>query len=115
MRKERVAAANAIADQLFPLETSIDTAIAYSAGLIRSIVEGRLAAGVAVHYGQDAIDKAAETMLSLSSARRAAIAAHDELAQVKTSVGLSDFSFGDVRPKPEPPRGEIERRIRAVA
>ncbi|WP_448659202.1 hypothetical protein ACPVPU_01730 [Sphingomonas sp. CJ99] len=115
MRKERVAAATAIADQLFPLEASIDTAIAYNAGLIRSIVEGRMAAGVAVHFGQDAIDKAAETILSLSSARRAAIATHDELAQVKTSMGLSNFSFGDVRPKPAPPSGETERRIRAVA
>ncbi|MGC6399035.1 hypothetical protein ACNI3Q_00465 [Sphingomonas sp. FW199] len=97
------------------MEATIDQAIALNAGLIRSIVEGRLATGVAVHFGQDAIDKAAHTILQLSTARRAAIATHDELASVKTMMGLSALSFGDVGPKPAPPRGEEGTSLRAVA
>lgn len=115
MLKERRAAAAAVAEHLFPMEASIDQAIALNAGLIRSIVEGRLATGVAVHFGQDAIDKAAHTILQLSSARRAAIATHDELAGVKVMMGLAELSFGDVGPKPPPPRGEENPTLRAVA
>lgn len=117
MLKSRRDAAQRVATKLFATEAAIDQALISAAALNAAMPAARVDARLSAVVGQDALDRAAEAYACLMEARRKIVAAHKELDETKTQIGLRTISFGDVLDKPaiSKTRGEGEPPLRIVA
>lgn len=113
MLKERRAAAQQVADQLFAAEAAIDAAITATATLAALMPSVRLQAGAAACVGQDALLSAVATIAKLSDARSEIVATHKALRVTQRHIGLDAVSFGGlVQKSPEP--GTTNGRLSVV-
>lgn len=94
MLKERRAAAQLIAEQLFAAEAAIDAAITATATLAAVMPTVRTQAGAAACIGQDALLNAMATCAKLVEARAEIIATHKALSVAQKQVGLGAVAFG---------------------
>lgn len=94
MLKNRRAAAQGVAEQLFAAEVAIDAAISATAALAGLMPQARQEAGVAAEIGQDALLKASETIAMLVRARAQIVETHSALAVAQRNMGLGAVNFG---------------------
>ncbi|QMW23482.1 hypothetical protein [Sandaracinobacteroides saxicola] len=104
MSKQRKDAGFKVATALFETEKAIDGALAAAATMVGIMPAARQEARLAATIGQEAIDRAIDTVTALGEARRAIIAAHDALARVQAQVGLQEVNFGALVDKPPYPK-----------
>jgi hypothetical protein len=112
MRKKLIEdAAYEVAAQCRAAEGSIDAALAEIVELQARMVRARAVAPAGFAIGQEALEKAAETMSALIAVRGAMADCHAALAEVRGKVpGLRTISYGDVEECP-PPGGVVDLRI----
>jgi hypothetical protein len=100
MRKERVEAAEQVAQKLFAAEAAIDSALKAAAELSAVLPTARVNGRVSAVVGQDAFESAAAALSALVSARNELITTHGALDRVKGEVGLRTLAFGGGFAKP---------------
>ncbi len=100
MPKTRNIAAQGIADRLFAMERAIDAAIASGGELAMYMPQARLEARVAAEVGQEALAHATGAIMTLVQARGQIVAAHKELANVRSQLGLRELAVGGGGDKP---------------
>jgi len=108
MLAKRRNAMDAVAPELFAMESAIDDAILQSTRLTASLINERRNAGLAATIGHDAIERSSATFSTLIAARREIVATHEELGQLKERVGLGAVMVGNGGTKPGfviPPMG----------
>jgi hypothetical protein len=108
MLAKRRNAMDAVAPELFAMESAIDDAILQSTRLTASLINQRRNAGLSAVVGQDAIERSSATFSTLIAARREIVATHEELGHLKQQVGLGAVMFGNGGDKPgivTPPSG----------
>jgi hypothetical protein len=95
-----------VAQELFALETSVETTFGAMANFAGLLANARAEANLSAVYGQDVLEDVNAAMASLLQARRALVKAHGGLADMRDQVGLRSVSFG-VQDKPpvEAPTG----------
>jgi hypothetical protein len=101
MLDKRRKAMDAVAPELFAMETAIDDAILQSTRLTASLINERRNAGLSAVVGQDAIERSSATFSTLVAARREIVATHAELGSLKKQVGLRAVMIGDAGDKPD--------------
>ncbi len=94
-------AMDAVAPELFAMESAIDDAILQSTRLTASLINERRKAGLSAVVGQDAIERSGATFTTLVAARREIIATHEELGSLKKQIGLAAVMIGDGGDKPD--------------
>ena len=94
MLKQRREAGEQVAETLFAAEAAIDAAIAKIAALAGAIPTARAQAGLSALFGQDAVERVADTLSALTQARRGIVETHKELAVVQKQVGLGAVAYG---------------------
>lgn len=116
MLKERRAAAQQVADQLFAAEAAIDAAIAATATLTALMPTVRSEAGAGACIGQDALLRAVATIAKLGDARTEIVATHAALRVAQRQIGLDAVSFGGLVEKVgrPPQEGEPNGRLTIV-
>lgn len=119
MRKQRLAAAQTVADRLFAFEKALDDTFALGSELSSRIVLARQEAGLSAVWGQEAIDGVVRTLGALAGARRELVGTHHELKAWADGIGLKEVGWGDLV---KPPKAELTDakaapgvRLRAVA
>lgn len=119
MRKQRLAAAQSVADRLFAFEKAMDDAFSLGSDLSSRIVLARQEAGLSAVFGQDAIDGIVRTLTALAGARREMVGTHHELKAWADDIGLREVGWGDLVKPPKADMTEarppLEPRLRAVA
>lgn len=95
MLNQRHAAAQAVANELFPAEKVVDQAILHNARMAIAVVEGRRAAKLPLTVGQEALDFVARANVSLCEARGLLAEAHRSFRETQVEIGLKAFSYGD--------------------
>jgi len=99
MLKERLAAANAVRDLLMETERGIEAMMASTARRAVALLEARAVGRLPITAGQDALERNAELLQTLTTARRQAGVEHAELAQAAKLLGIT--SYGDQRECPD--------------
>jgi len=100
MLAKRRNAMDAVAPELFAMESAIDDAILQSTRLTASLINERRNAGLSAVVGQDAIERSSATFSTLIAARREIVATHEELGNLKGQVGLGAVMLGNGGDKP---------------
>ena len=100
MLVKRRRAMDAVAPELFAMESAIDDAILQSTRLTASLINERRNAGLSAVVGQDAIERSSATFSTLIAARREIVATHEELGTLKQQVGLGAVMVGNGGDKP---------------
>jgi hypothetical protein len=95
MLVKRRNAMEAVAPELFAMESAIDDAILQSTRLMASLINERRNAGLSAVVGHDAIERFSATFSTLIAARREVIATHEELGSLKKQVGLGAVMLGN--------------------
>jgi hypothetical protein len=101
MLAKRRNAMEAVAPELFAMESAIDDAILQSTRLTATLINERRKAGLSAVVGQDAIERSSATFSTLIAARREIVATHEELGNLKKQVGLGAVMFGNAGDKPD--------------
>jgi hypothetical protein len=101
MLSKRRTAMEAVAPELFAMESAIDDAILQSTRLTASLIKQRRNAGLSAVVGHDAIERSGATFSTLIAARREVVATHAELGSLKTKVGLGAVMVGNGGDKPD--------------
>jgi hypothetical protein len=104
MRKERMAAAQSVADRLLAFEKALDDTIALGSDLSARIVTARQEARLSAVFGQDAIDGVMRTLTALAGARRELVGTHHDLKSWADDIGLRQVGWGDLV---KPPAAEL--------
>jgi hypothetical protein len=112
MLKERRMAAEEVAAALFEAETAIDAAISKAAQLTSLMPSLRKAAGASALVGQDAVERASQTIMALTEARRAIVETHKELSVVQGQIGLGAVRLAGEPGEKPPPEGLTVERVR---
>jgi hypothetical protein len=119
MRKQRMAAAQTVADRLFAFEKALDDTLALGSELSSRIVLARQEAGLSAVFGQDAIDGVVRTLGALAGARRELVGTHHELKAWADDIGLKEVGWGDLVKPPKAEAalkdGPAEPHLRVVA
>jgi hypothetical protein len=100
MLAKRRNAMDAVAPELFAMESAIDEAILQSTRLTASLILQRRNSGLSAIVGQDAIERSSATFSTLIAARREIVATHEELGSLKDKVGLGAVMVGNGGDKP---------------
>ena len=114
MLKQRRLIADQVASALFEAEAAIDAALAKTALLAGVMPSMRGAAGLSALIGQDAVERASETILALTQARRAIVETHKELSVTQKQIGLGAVAYGGLDEKPAgaaPAEGPMLRQV----
>ena len=101
MLQKRRKAMDAVAPELFAMESAIDDAILQSVRLTASLINERRNSGLSAVVGQDAIERSSATFSTLIAARREVVATHEELGALKKQVGLGAVMTGAGGEKPD--------------
>lgn len=116
MLVKRRNAMDAVAPELFAMESAIDDAILQSTRLTASLINERRNAGLSAVIGHDAIERSGATFSTLIAARREIVATHEELGNLKRQVGLGAIMIGGLGDKPDTsPFSLPKASIQAVA
>jgi hypothetical protein len=107
MLKQRRLIADQVAAALFEAESAIDAALAKTAALTGVMPALRGDAGLSALIGQDAVERASETVMALAQARRAIVETHKQLSVAQQQMGLGAVAYGGSDEKP-PPSGLLE-------
>ncbi len=91
---EKALVCQRVANRLFDTERSIDAAMAETAATMTSLVEARVQLGLSSVVADDATNKLAQAIATLSQARSAVVAAHNELNDVKLRIGVRTKLIG---------------------
>ena len=94
MRKERIAAAQKLANNLFAAEAAIDQALSAIATLQASLPETRLEVQISAVIGQDVIEDVANSLASVVAVRRTIVGVHGKLEELKGCAGLKEVAIG---------------------
>ncbi len=100
-----------VAQELFAVETAVETTYGAMAQFAGLLANARTAANLSAVYGQEVMEDVNTAMAHLLQARRALVKAHGGLAEVRDQVGLRHIAFG-VQDKP--PMEESTGRLRVV-
>ncbi|MFO1014748.1 MAG: hypothetical protein U1E50_13390 [Caulobacteraceae bacterium] len=114
MLKQRRLIADHVAEALFEAEAAIDAALAKTALLAGVMPSMRREAGLSALIGQDAVERASETILALTQARRAIVETHKELSVTQKQIGLGAVGYGAMDEKPPsiaPADGPLLRKV----
>ena len=96
MLNERLSAAKAVAAELLPTETELESAIVHASKLVIAVIEGRRSAKLPITIGQDSLGHIAQATARLIEARAEIGAAHLTLRETQINIGLRATSFGDL-------------------
>lgn len=107
MLNQRLAAAQKVAQELMPMEASIEEALMRGSRLALAILEGRQSAKLPITAGQESLKALASTQAALLEARSTIAEAHALLNDEKTRIGLGARSMGDWGECP-PASGSVE-------
>ena len=102
-----------VASDLKATEQSIDAAIARATALVQSMINGRAELNISAVVGADSQTKAVEAIASLSAARQAVVACHEELAKDHRRMGYGVYASIEEKGQ-DRPRTTGEHRLRAV-
>jgi hypothetical protein len=113
MLQKRRNAMDAVAPELFAMESAIDAAILQSIRLTASLINERHNSGLSAVLGQDAIERSSAAISTLIAARREVVSTHEELGVLKKQVGLGAVMIGGGGEKPDDspfalPRGSLQ-------
>ena len=114
MLKQRRLIADQVAAALFEAEAAIDAALAKTALLAGVMPSMRREAGLSALMGQDAVERASETIMALTQARRAIVETHKELSVTQKQMGLGAVAYGGMDEKPPgvaSPESVVLRRV----
>ena len=111
MRKERMEAAQSVADSLFAFEKALDDALALGSGLSARIVLARQEARLSAVFGQDAIDGVVRTLTAIAGARRELVGTHHHLKSWANDIGLREVAWGDLVKPPTTQDDVPERQV----
>lgn len=100
MLNQRLAAAQAVANELFPAEKVVEEAIVRNAKLVIATIEGRAAAKLPIRSAQEALGFVAQANVRLCEARGLLAEAHRSYRATQVEIGLQAFGFGDEQPCP---------------
>lgn len=116
MLNQRLAAAKAVAAELFPTEKLIEDAILKNARLTIAVIEGRQSARLPITTGQDSLAAIINVAAALVQARQQIAVAHTALAKDKIDIGLGARGMGDWGECPKAENSEPEvSGLRVVA
>jgi hypothetical protein len=109
------AAAEAVAQLLWRLETQLDEAFATGGELLAALPRARNAANLPAIVGQQAFEVFGQAIVSIGAARGHTVAGHRVIEKLGKQIGF-ETSFGDERPKPElAPTGVDASHLRVAA
>lgn len=108
MLKERIAAANEVADKLHQYEKAIDEAIARAGELVSILPQAQASARLSAVTGDTSFNLLHASVSGLFAGRAQVVALHHELNNVKDRMGLKNrvVGAGDLG-KLLPPSGNI--------
>ncbi len=101
MLNQRLTAAKAVANELFPAETDLENALLHTARLTIAVVEGRRSARLPITTGQEGLTRVARATACLVEAREQIGAAHAAFRETQIEIGLRAVSFGHLWECPE--------------
>ena len=96
MLNQRLAYAKGVADELFPAEESVESAILHASRLAIALIEGRKTAKQPITMGQEGLALMSRAAAKLVEARGDMGAAHAAFRQSQNELGLRAVSFGDI-------------------
>lgn len=96
MLKNRLAAAQLVAEKLIACEEAIDDALISAAELTCAAPAARRQANVSAVVGQDALALTGEAIVALHLARAKMVEAHHAFADVRDEMGLKTHAAGDL-------------------
>jgi uncharacterized protein YutE (UPF0331/DUF86 family) len=105
MRKERIAAAQKLANNLFAAEIAIDQALSAISNLQASLPETRLEVHLSAVIGQDVIEDVSSSLASVVAVRGTLVGVHGKLEELKVAAGLREVAIG----------GGMNKNLRASA
>lgn len=111
MLNQRRDAARKVAENLFALESALDTALAQAGSLSAVLPAARAEAGVSALFGQEAMGSAAEALMLLVQARAKVLEAHNHLQETRCQLGLREYAVGDALQKPPSAQERVDLRI----
>jgi hypothetical protein len=100
MLNQRLAFAKGVADELFPAEDSLESAIVHASRLAIALIEGRKTAKQPITMGQEGLALMSRAAAKLVEARGDMGAAHAAFCVAQNELGLRAVSFGDIYPCP---------------
>ena len=100
MLNQRHETARAVASELLPAETEVDSAIVHNAKLTIAVVEGRRKCRLPLTTGAEALGLVAKATSQLVEARTLLAEAHAAFRTTQLEIGLQAFSYGDEQPCP---------------
>ena len=100
MLKQRRLIAEQLAAALFAAETAIDLALFQTASLTGLMPGLRAQAGLSALVGQEAVERASDTIAALTQARRSIVETHKQLSVAQHEIGLGAVAIGDEFTKP---------------
>ncbi|MDQ1231714.1 hypothetical protein [Sphingomonas sp. SORGH_AS_0879] len=112
MRKERLAVAHSIANELIPYEQELDAAIIRNAKLTMAIIDGRRRARAPLTIAQRSLENVALANVRLIEARNLIHEAHYDLREAQYEIGLGAVSYGDYGDTPPPPPAVMRHETR---
>jgi hypothetical protein len=110
-----MAFAQGVAEELFPAEASVESAIVHASRLAIALIEGRKTAKQPITMGQEGLALMSRATAKLVEARGEMGAAHAAFRDAQIELGLRAVSFGDIYECPDSNKGELKPHIAAVA
>jgi phage gp36-like protein len=112
MLKERRAAVEQVAQALWDAEAAIDAALSKTATLTGAIPQVSKSAKLCTEVGQNAMERATQTIMALTEARRAIVEMHKELTVAKHQIGMGAMmqDAGSGKPLAQAPADPVQVR-----
>jgi hypothetical protein len=98
---DKALVAQGVANRLFATEKAVDTAMSEAAKLMTSLIDARSELHLSAVVGDETTTKVAQAIATLAEARRAIVAAHGDLADLKLRVGIRTKLIGVTDKPPE--------------
>jgi hypothetical protein len=109
------AAADAVAQLLWRLESQLDEAFSTGGELLAALPRARSAANLPAIAGQQAFEVLGQAIMAIGTARGHTVAGHRVIEKLGKQIGI-ERSFGDELPKPEfVPTGADVSHLRVAA
>lgn len=93
---ERIFIAKKVANDLFAVESAIETALASTATFAAALPEARVRANLSATVGQEVFDSVIAAIAALNDARRHIVETHKGLDVTRTKMGMRTVAFGSL-------------------
>lgn len=100
------------AERLFQTEEAVDRALTETGEMLAALLRMRMAGGLSVVVGQEAVEGIISSATALAQARREIITVHGHLNEVKTQMGCATVAIGTGNDKPI--KGSAEQNLQAA-